>query len=146
MLKAERQAQQQALRASLRDEGLPVAYINRLTEELNDHYADLEHEAVAAGREVEIAGAEALRRLGGDESIAAAVLTKPELRSWSCNNSWVLGLIRPLLMLLLLPVLPIYACLDQGPAIARWGVSISVGTLLTGGLLFALARTILLAI
>ena len=146
MLNTRRQAQRQALRASLRDGGLPVAYINRLMEELDDHYADLECEAVAAGREIEAAGTEALRRLGGEQSITAAVLVKPELRSWSSNHSWVFGLIRPLLMLLLLPIVPVYACMDRGPAIARWGVSISVGTLLTGGLLFALARTVFLTI
>ena len=145
-LQAQQQAQRRALRATLRDEGLPVTYINRLLEELDDHYVDLEREAVAAGKEVGTAGIEALLRLGGEQSITAAVVTKPELRRWSGNNPWVFGLIRSVLMLLLLPILPVYACMDRGPAIARWGVSISVGTLLTGGFLFALARTVLLAI
>ncbi len=122
------------------------AYISRLLAELDDHYADLEQDERASGREPAAAAAAALRRLGPPETIAAEVLAKPELRSWPYRWPWLVSLLRPIMVLLLLPSLPILACADRGPAIARWSVSISLGAVLTGGLLLAMAQTILATI
>ncbi len=135
-----------ALTVLLRDGGVSSAYINRLLAELGDHYADLEREERAAGREPALATLEALRRLGQQDMIAAEVLAKPELRSWSDRWPWIVSLLRPVLLLLLLPTAPVLACAGRGPAIARWSVSISLGALLTGGLLLAMAQSLLAAI
>ena len=135
-----------ALTTSLRDGGVSSAYINRLVAELDDHYADLEHEERATGREPAAAAVEALRRLGRQDTIAAEVLAKPELRSWPSRWPWIVRLLRPVLLLLLLPAVPVLACAGRGPAIARWSVSISLGVVLTGGLLLAMAESILSAI
>ena len=135
-----------ALTTSLRDGGVSSAYINRLVAELDDHYADLEHEERATGREPAAAAVEALRRLGRQDTIAAEVLAKPELRSWPYRWPWIVRLLRPVLLLLMLPAVPVLACAGRGPAIARWSVSISLGVVLTGGLLLAMAESILSAI
>ena len=135
-----------ALTTSLRDGGVSSAYINRLVAELDDHYADLELEERATGREPAAAAVEALRRLGRQDTIAAEVLAKPELRSWPYRWPWIVRLLRPVLLLLLLPAVPVLACSGRGPAIARWSVSISLGVVLTGGLLLAMAESILSAI
>lgn len=135
-----------ALTTSLRDGGVSSAYISRLVAELDDHYADLEHEERATGREPAAAAVEALRRLGRQDTIAAEVLAKPELRSWPSRWPWIVRLLRPVLLLLLLPAVPVLACAGRGPAIARWSVSISLGVVLTGGLLLAMAESILSAI
>ena len=135
-----------ALTTSLRDGGVSSAYISRLVAELDDHYADLEHEERATGREPAAAVVEALRRLGRQDTIAAEVLAKPELRSWPYRWPWIVRLLRPVLLLLLLPAVPVLACAGRGPAIARWSVSISLGVVLTGGLLLAMAESILSAI
>ena len=120
------------------------AYISRLLAELDDHYADLEREERATGREPVVAAVEALRRLGQQDAIAAEVLAKPELRSWPERWPWIVSLLRP--VLLLLPALPVLACAGRGPAIARWSVSISLAALLTGGLLLVMARSMLAVI
>ena len=135
-----------ALRTSLRDGGVSPAYINRLMSELDDHYADLEQEERATGREPTAAADEALMRLGQQDTIAAQVLAKPELRSWSNRWPWIVSLLSPVLLLLLLPAMPILACVDRGPAIVRWSVSISLGAVLTVGLLLVMAQSILSAI
>ena len=135
-----------ALRTSLQDGGVSSAYIGRLLAELDDHYADLERDELAYGREPAAAAVAALRRLGPQDTIAAEVLAKPELRSWPYRWPWLVSLLRPVMVLLLLPSLPILACADRGPAIARWGVSIGLGALLTGGLLLAMEQTILATI
>ncbi|MEE8236961.1 MAG: hypothetical protein V3S67_01495 [Gammaproteobacteria bacterium] len=135
-----------ALTTSLRNGGVSSAYINRLVAELDDHYADLEHEERATGREPAAAAVEALRRLGRQDTIAAEVLAKPELRSWPYRWPWIVRLLRPVLLLLLLPAVPVLACAGRGPAIARWSASISLGVVLTGGLLLAMAESILSAI
>ena len=135
-----------ALTTSLRDGGVSAAYIARLVAELNDHYADLEHEERAIGREPAVAAVEALRRLGQPDTIAAEVLAKPELRSWPYRWPWIGRLLRPVLLLLLLPAVPVLACAGRGPAIARWSVSIGLGAVLTGGLLLAMAQSMVSAI
>ena len=135
-----------ALKTSLRAGGVSPAYISRLLAELDDHYADLEREERATGREPAVASVEALRRRGQQDAIAAEVLVKPELRSWPERWPWFVSLLRPVLLLLLLPALPVLACAGRGPAIARWSVSISLAALLTGGLLLAMARSMLAVI
>ena len=135
-----------ALRTSLQDGGVSSAYIGRLLAELDDHYTDLEHDERESGREPAAAAVAALRRLGSQDAIAAEVLAKPELRSWPYRWPWIVRLIRPVMVLLLLPSLPILACADRGPAIARWSVSISLGAVLTAGLLLAMAQSILATI
>ena len=135
-----------ALKTSLRAGGVSPAYISRLLAELDDHYADLEREERATGRKSAVAAVEALRRLGQQDAIAAEVLAKPELRSWPERWPWIVSLLRPVLLLLLLPALPVLACAGRGPAIARWSVSISLAALLTGGLLLAMARSMLAVI
>lgn len=135
-----------ALKTSLCAGGVSPAYISRLLAELDDHYADLEREERATGREPAVASVEALRRLGQQDAIAAEVLAKPELRSWPERWPWIVSLLRPVLLLLLLPALPVLACAGRGPAIARWSVSISRAALLTGGLLLAMARSMLAVI
>ncbi len=132
----------QSLRTSLQDGGVSSVYINRLMAELDDHYADLEREERTSGNERPAAAVEALRRLGQQDAIAAAVLAKPELRSWSDRWPWLAGLMSQVLLLLLLPVIPVVACAQRGPAIVRWSVSISLGTAFTGGLLLVMAQSI----
>jgi len=135
-----------ALTTSLRDGGVSAAYISRLVAELDDHYADLEQEERATGREPAVAAVEALRRLGQQDRIAAEVLAKPELRSWPYRWPWIVRVLRPVLLLLLLPAVPVLACAGRGPAIARWSVSIGLGAVLTGGLLLAMAQSMVAAI
>ncbi len=134
-----------SLRTSLQEGGVSSAYIGRLMGELDDHYADLEQEERTTGRDPAAAGAEALRRLGHQSTLATAVLAKPELNSWCYRWPWVVRLLRPVLLLLLLPGMPVLACVDRGPAIARWSVSISLAAAMTSALLLIMAQSLLLS-
>lgn len=135
-----------ALRSSLLDSAVPRRYVRRLMSELEDHYADLEREERDNGRRPGRAASFARQRLGNDESIAAAVATRPELQSWPNRWSWIVSLLRPVMLILLLPSVPVLACAERGPAIARWSASISIAALLTVGLLFAMARAIFVSL
>jgi len=136
----------QALRSSLQEGGVPRRYIGRLMSELKDHYADLEQEELTVGGEPAVAARRACRRLGDQEAIAAEVFNRDELRSWSSRWPWIVNLLRPVMLILLLPSVPMLVCADRGPAIVRWSASIGLAALLTGGLLFAMARSIFFSI
>ncbi len=138
-----RRAQLKALRSSLSGSGVSPAYIRRLMSELEDHCEDLEREALAAGRNSAHAEAVAMRRLGRNEVIATAVLTRPELGSWCQRWPWLVTLIKPLIVVLLMPAMPILACVDRAPAIARWSASISLASAITGAMLLVMAQTLI---
>jgi hypothetical protein len=89
------------LRERLLRAGVAPRHVRAYLAELREHLADLtEREAAAGG-----GAGEALRRaraaLGDDETLAAAMLSRPGVRSWTARAPWlVLGLLPPVLMLL----------------------------------------------
>ncbi|HEY5624002.1 MAG TPA: hypothetical protein VIV14_09585 [Gammaproteobacteria bacterium] len=133
------------LRTSLRARGVPGVYISRLMNELEDHFEDLEDEARAAGRDSTVAYREALHRLGAPAAITAAVMDRPELQSWWQRWPWLVSLIKPVVLLLLVPAIPVLACVDRAPAIARWSASISLASVVTLLLLLSMAQSLLSA-
>ena len=138
-----RRAPLNALRTSLRDSGLSAAYVCRLMNELEDHFEDLENEALAEGRSAANAEAAARQRLGDQDAIEAAVLKQPELRSWCQRWPWLVTLMKPFVVVLLVPAMPILACVDRAPAIARWGVSISLASAITCAMLLMMAQALI---
>ena len=135
-----------ALRASLRGSGVSPAYICRLMNELEDHFEDLEKEELASGSSSEHAESAAIRRLGRAEAISAAVLSKPELQPWCQRWPWLVKLMKPFVVVLLVPAMPILACMDRAPAIARWGASISLASAITCALLLVMAQSLISSI
>jgi hypothetical protein len=125
------------LRQGLLAGGISKTYIDRLTAELREHYLDLEADRRAAGETPIQAATAARRTLGNDAAIVLQVLTRPELRR---PDHWVERLAGWVHVEadLLGPV--------TAPAIARWSASISLGAVLTVGLLFALARAIAIGV
>lgn len=72
--------------------GISPRHVRRYVVELTDHLADLRAEEEAAGRGAD-AEAAAIVRLGSDEELAAAILGRRQLRSWSARTPWaVFGL------------------------------------------------------
>jgi hypothetical protein len=134
------------LRSSLLENGASRRYVGRLMSELEDHYADLEEEERERGRQPGCAALFACKRLGDQDAIRAAVISRPELQSWPNRWPWIVSVLRPVVLILLLPSVPVLACAERGPAIARWSASISLATLLTVTLLFAMARAIFVAL
>jgi len=115
--------------------GVAPRFARRTVEELGDHCADAEADAIAAG----YAPAEAARivraTIGRDADIVAAVSAQAALLQWS--RRWPRSA-RCLTTVSALPVAPIVYCAEHGPAIARWSVSASLATLVTAMLLFSL--------
>lgn len=81
----------QSLAQELRDAGIAPKFADRLRRELEDHYRDLEREALANERTADAAELEARRRLGTNAAIAQEFMNRPELKSWVYRSH---GLIR----------------------------------------------------
>ena len=128
------------LRRALYAQGISARYAERLLTELREHRIDIEAESIAAGGSTDEAARQASRRLGRDTVILAQVLARPELRGrWSGFCA------------MLRSMQPVLACADAGwpdtvgaPAIARWSVSITLGSVLTVTMLFALAQAVVI--
>jgi hypothetical protein len=89
------------LRETLLHAGVAPTHVRRYLRELSEHYADLVDEELEAGRSPEGAKAAARTRLGADETLAAAMLAEPSLRSWTGRAPWATLVIGPFLLLVL---------------------------------------------
>lgn len=98
-----------ALAERLLRAGFPPRRVRRYCNELADHLADLTAEAQAAGRDPAEARALARAKLGSDESLAAAMLTRPSLRSWTARAPWATLALTPVALLALAYGVPIVA-------------------------------------
>jgi hypothetical protein len=96
-----------ALRERLLRAGFAPRQVRRYCRELADHLADLTAEALAAGRDAREAQALARERLGSDESLAAAMLMRPSLRSWTARAPLAVLAAAPVALLTLAYVIPI---------------------------------------
>jgi hypothetical protein len=98
-----------ALRERLLRAGFAPRQVRRYCRELADHLADLTSEARAAGADGKDAEALARARLGSDEALAAALLARPSLRSWTARAPWAALALTPVAVLTLAYVIPILA-------------------------------------
>ena len=117
-----------SLRETLLRGGVAPTHIRRTITELQDHHTDLFAEAFAKGCSVENAALEASIRLGDEDALAAEILARPELRSWTHRWPWVAYCVTPTVLfvlafvpLLLLLVLSGAVQLDRGAFSNRWG-------------------------
>lgn len=84
----------------LRD-GVAPRHVRAYLAELREHLVDLTEREAAAGGDTRQAARRARAALGDDETLAAAMLSRPGVRSWTARAPWlVLGLLPPVLMLL----------------------------------------------
>ena len=118
--------------------GVSSRVARRLIRELADHCDDLEADARAQGLPAGPARESARAALGADETILGAVLSHRELLSWRCRWPRAASFLYTLEAYVVLPLLPFEYCAKHGGSIARWGVSASLGTLLTGAFFFVL--------
>jgi hypothetical protein len=137
-------AQFESLRLELLRGGTANLYVERTLRELADHYEDLERASLSAGCTTEEAAQRASTQLGSAQVIAAAVLARPELRSWSRRWPTVALCARSAAALGGLPALPVLYVAGRSDGIARWSGAIGVALLLVGSLYSALAWVIML--
>jgi hypothetical protein len=88
------------LRERLLKGGIAPRHVRRYLRELSDHFDDLALAEREAGQNEEAALAIARARLGAEDNLAAAMLARPELRSWAARLPWlVFGVAPPLAMM-----------------------------------------------
>jgi hypothetical protein len=88
--------------------GIAPRHVRRYARELGDHFDDLVREEKAAGATRELAETKALSRLGNDDDLANAMLSKPELRSLTARFPWAVFGLGPVAMLALGVVAALY--------------------------------------
>jgi hypothetical protein len=81
--------------------GIAPRHVRRYARELSDHFDDLVREERAAGASRELAETRALSRLGNDDALADAMLSRPELRSLTARYPWAVFGIGPIVLLAL---------------------------------------------
>jgi hypothetical protein len=88
------------LREKLLQGGIAPRHVRRYLRELSDHFDDLVLAEREAGQSEEAALAIARARLGEEDKLAAAMLARPELKSWTARLPWlVFGVAPPLAMM-----------------------------------------------
>jgi hypothetical protein len=115
--------------------GIAPIYVERTMIELNEHYVDLENAALASGLSADEAARSARALLGSEQSIAAAVLSRPELLAWSRRWPRVALYAQTAAVLGALPALPVLYCVDRRTEIARWTTAIGAAVVLVGTVL-----------
>ncbi len=133
-----------ALRRELLQGGVSPLYVERTILELGEHYEDLENDARAAGMSDEDAERTALKMLGNEQTIAAAVLARPELLSWSHRWPTVALCVRSAATIGAMPAIPVLYCV-RSEEFARWGGALASALVLVGLLLAGLNWMIVLA-
>lgn len=139
-----RDGQFESLRLELLRRGVTPVYVDRTIVELGEHYADLESAALASGLCARDAERAALASLGDEQSIAAAILSQPELLTFSTRYPRVAYYLQSAATIGTLPGLPLMFCIEHRPELARWGVAISVAAMLMGSVLAGLNWLIVL--
>jgi hypothetical protein len=81
--------------------GIAPRHVRRYERELRDHFDDLVREEKAGGAARELAETRALSRLGNDDDLANAMLSRPELRSLTARFPWAVFGLGPILLLVL---------------------------------------------
>jgi hypothetical protein len=123
-----------ALRRELLRCGVSPLYVERTILELNEHYEDLQNDALASGMSGEDAARTALARLGSEEVIAAAVMARPELLSWSRRWPTVALCVRSAATIGAMPAIPVLYCV-RNEEFTRWGAAIASALVLVALLL-----------
>jgi hypothetical protein len=92
----------------LLEAGIAPRHVRRYRHELSDHFDDLVREERAGGAARELAETRALSRLGTEEDLAQAMLSRPELKSLMSRFPWAVFGIVPLVVPVLTAVAALY--------------------------------------
>lgn len=132
-----REGQFESLRLELLRSGVSPVYAERTVLELEEHFSDLESAALASGADRDEASRLALVTLGSQRAIAAAILARPELLTFSTRYPRVA-------QYLTLPGLPLMFCIEHRPELTRWMAAVGLAATLMGSVLATLNWLIVL--
>ena len=125
----------EALKLELQKGGVAPVYIERTLLELEEHYTDLEQDALAAGLSRDEARHAAHAALGAERVIAAAVLARPELREWSSRHPRLADCVRSATTIGLIPGMPVMFCIEQRAELTRWAAAVMAAATFIGAIL-----------
>jgi hypothetical protein len=128
----------EGLKRRLHAGGVSGRCVERTLAELRDHYADIRQSELGRGVSPAEAAAAARAAIGDERAIAAAILARPELKAWAYRWPRTAGALRSTALIAVMPAVPVIYCAYRGDAIARWGASVGLATLMTGTLLLVL--------
>jgi hypothetical protein len=126
------------LERELRGSGVQRAVVLRTIQELKDHCADAEADALEHGMTPRAARRFALRRLGSAESIVTEVCSRRELMSWRHRWPNSARCLDSVAYCFVLPAASFVYCSSHRASITRWGLSSSLAVCVTGSLLYVL--------
>jgi hypothetical protein len=114
----------EALKLELQKGGVAPVYIARTLLELEEHYIDLEQDALAAGLPREEAERAARAAIGDERAIAEAILARPELLDWSVRYPRAASYLRSATTIGLIPGMPVMFCIAHRPELVRWTAAV----------------------
>jgi hypothetical protein len=110
--------------------------------ELEDHFEDLQYEAIEKGRSASEADAFAKRRIGDQAEIAERMLQTSEFKTWVYRYPRIARVYLPVAYAILLPVSPVLTGIANPWSIVRWGAAL----MLSAGVTALMFLTMQLAI
>jgi hypothetical protein len=131
-------------RSELLQAGIAPRHIRRTMLELQDHLDDLVEAELASGCDAAAARRRASREMGNLTDVAIAMRACPELQCWAYRYPRLAIVIYPLTCLALLPIVPVIAGVTHAEQVARWGVCLFFGALVTASMFLILQLAIAL--
>lgn len=132
----------ESLTRELLEAGVAPRFAHRLRRELEDHYRELEREALQSEPSPQAAAVEARRRLGSNETIAREVLNRPELRSWIYRSRAFTACLRGLCRVYLWLRAAAALVAPLRPIVLRFAAAGLVAAVVTGALLLVLGLSV----
>ena len=124
--------------------GVRPCHARRSSLEIREHLLDLHAGAVADGMSEHAASDFACQQIGDLQLIAADIISRTELKTWTYRYPKAASLVLPLAYVALLPTTPLFAGVARAQAIARWGVCLMLSAAITGAMFLAMQISILL--
>jgi hypothetical protein len=103
----------EALREQLLRAGYSPWRVGRYCRELSDHFADLVADERAAGKELAEAQGAARARIGSDDELAAAMLMRPSLRTWTAKAPVSVVVMAPMMLLILASIVTVLVLMSR---------------------------------
>ena len=130
------------LRRQLIDLQVAPRHIRRTLLELEEHFDDLQGEALQQGLAADAASRYASSRLGNIDVLAQQIAARPELRCWPYRYPNVARVVLPVAYFALLPTVPLFLGVSRASSIARWGASLMLGAAITASMFLMLQISI----
>lgn len=106
--------------------GIAPRHVRRYVRELSDHFDDLVREEKEGGASRASAETQALSRLGSEDTLAAAMLERPEMRSFMARFPWAVFGVGPVALLALSIAAALFAEMGVIQATTVWAPLLGV--------------------